>query len=63
MQRLESRGRLENEGTKRTITQQEVLSIFQKVPETVIHLKVDEDKWKATKRSKRKADGQRKHLI
>ena len=36
-QRLESRGKLEDEGTKRTTTQ-----------EPVIHLKVDEGQWKAT---------------
>ena len=40
-QRLESRGRLEDEGTKRTTAQ--VLNIFEKVPEPVIHLKVDEE--------------------
>ena len=40
-QRLESRGRLENEGTKRTTTQ--VLTIIQKVPETVIRLILDEE--------------------
>ena len=38
-QRLESRGRLEDEGTERTTTQ--VLNITQKVPETIIYLKVD----------------------
>ena len=40
-QRFESRGRLENKGTKKTITQ--VLNKIQKVPETVINLKVGED--------------------
>ena len=37
---LESRGRLKDEGTKRTILQ--VWNVTQKVPETVIHLKIDE---------------------
>ena len=40
-QRKESRGKLEDGGTKRTTTQ--VLNIIQKVPELVIHLKVDEE--------------------
>ena len=41
-QRFEFRGRLEDEGTKRTFTQ--ALNIIQKkVPETGIHLKVDEE--------------------
>ena len=40
-QKLEPRGRLEDEGTKTTTTQ--VLNIIQKVPETVIHLQLDEE--------------------
>ena len=40
-QRLESREKLQNEGTKRTNTQ--VLKIIEKVSETVIHLKVDQE--------------------
>ena len=43
--RLEFRGRLEEEGTNRTTTQ--VLITNKKVPEAVIHLKVDEEQWKA----------------
>ena len=39
---LESRGRLEDEGTKTTTTHQ-VLNIIQKVPETFIYLQVDEE--------------------
>ena len=49
-QMLEFQGRLENEGTKRITSQ--VLNITRKVSETVIHLKVDEEQWTATTRSK-----------
>ena len=39
--KLESRERVEEEGTERTTTQ--ILNIIQKGLETVIHLKVDEE--------------------
>ena len=39
---LESRGKLEDEGTKRTTAQVLNIIIIQKVPEAVIHLKVDQ---------------------
>ena len=38
---LESRGRRVEGGTKRTTSQ--ALTLIQKVPETVIHLKLDEE--------------------
>ena len=38
----------EDEGTERTTTQS--LNIKQKVPETVIHLEVDEKQWRATRK-------------
>ena len=43
-------GKLEDERTtKRTTTQ--ALNIIQKVPETVIHLKADEERWRVAQRS------------
>ena len=44
--RLKSRGRLEDEGTKRTTAQ--ALNIIQKIPAPVIHLKTEEEQWRAT---------------
>ena len=47
---LTGRGYSLEEVERMIITQ--VLNIIQKVSETAIHLKVDEERWKATQRSK-----------
>ena len=59
-QKFESRGRLEDEGTKRTTTQ--VSKMIEKVPETGTHLKLDEEQWRATTEEEREAGGQRTHV-
>ena len=51
-QGLESRGRIKDKGTKRIATQ--VSNMIQKVPETVIHLKLDGEQWRGYKKGLRR---------
>ena len=60
-QKLESRGRVEDERTRKRPCTTQILNIIQKVPETVIHLKAGEELWRATRRNKGQVD--KKELI